>query len=162
MNMIIHCRYFCLLILLLFPFLTQGQQVIKYPELQKLMETKDSVLVINFWATWCKPCVTELPHFEELAKNYWDKKVKVILVSLDFKREFNTKLVPYVKTKKIQSPVYLIDEPDYNSWIDKVDSRWSGAIPATLIIDEKREKHFYEKEFTSYFELEKVVKPLIK
>jgi thiol-disulfide isomerase/thioredoxin len=141
---------------------SSGQEMIKFPELQKLMETKDTVLVVNFWATWCKPCIAELPHFEELAKNYEGKKVKVILISLDFKREFSTKLVPYVKNKKIKSPVYLIDEPDYNSWIDKVDSRWSGAIPATLVIDEKQEKHFYEKEFSSYFELEKVVKPLIK
>ena len=94
-------------------------------------------------------------------KNYSDKKLKVIFISLDFKREIDTKLVPFVKAKNVQSPVYLIDEPDYNSWIDKVDVRWSGAIPATLIINEKGQHYFFERGFTSYLELEKIVKPLI-
>ena len=44
----------------------------------------DTTYVINFWAMWCKPCVEELPYFETIRKNYSDKKVKVILVSLDF------------------------------------------------------------------------------
>lgn len=123
---------------------------------------KDTTLVINFWASWCKPCIEEFPYFQQLAKNYSDKQVKVIFISLDFKREFETKLVPFVKNKNVQQQVLLIDEPDYNSWIDKVDNRWSGAIPATLIIDENGRKYFYEKEFASYLELEKIVKPIIK
>jgi thiol-disulfide isomerase/thioredoxin len=155
------------LLILHFTFLTLfsfGQaRIIKFPELDSLMNNhKDTVLVVNFWATWCKPCIEEFPYFQQLAKNYSDKKVKVVFVSLDFKREFETKLVPYVKNKNVQQQVLLIDEPDYNSWIDKVDPRWSGAIPATLIIDEKGRKYFYEKEFPSYLELEKIVKPLIK
>jgi thiol-disulfide isomerase/thioredoxin len=137
-------------------------RIVKFPELEKMMKGKDTTLIINFWATWCKPCVKELPHFEELQKNYSGKKVKFIFVSLDFKRELNTRVIPFVTKNKLEGEVVLIDEPDYNSWIDKIHPDWSGAIPATLIIDEKQQKHFYEKEFTSYFELEKIVKPLIK
>jgi thiol-disulfide isomerase/thioredoxin len=137
-------------------------RIIKFPVLDSLMNNhKDTTLVINFWASWCAPCIAEFPHFQQLAKNYADKKVKVIFISLDFKREYETKLLPFVKAKDVKEPVYLIDEPDYNSWIDKVDVRWSGAIPATLIINEKGQQYFYERQFTSYLELEKIVKPLI-
>jgi thiol-disulfide isomerase/thioredoxin len=155
------------LLILHFTFFTlhsfSQPRMIKFPELQQMLNNHgDTLLVVNFWATWCNPCVAELPHFIELAKDYSDKKMKVIFVSLDFKREFESKLLPFVKAKNIQSPVFLLDEPDYNSWIDKVDVRWSGAIPATLIIDEKGQQYFYERQFASYLELEKIVKPLIE
>jgi len=84
-----------------------------------------------------------------------------VLASLDFKREFETRLKPYVEKNKISAMVLLLDEPDYNSWIDKVDPSWSGAIPATVIIA-RGKKIFFEKEFTSYAELENTIKPLIQ
>jgi thiol-disulfide isomerase/thioredoxin len=138
-------------------------RAIKFSELEKIMQQKnDSLVVINFWATWCKPCIDELPYFIQLKKNYSSEKLKLIFVSLDFKRDLKKKVVPFVKRKKLNAEVVLLDETNYNSWIDKVDSTWSGAIPATLIIDENHRKYFYEKDFTSYFELEKIIKPLIQ
>ena len=73
----------------------------------------------------------------------------MILISLNFKSELETKLIPFVNEKNLKSKIVLLDEPDYNSWINKVNENWGGAIPATLIINNKNNiKQFYEKEFT--------------
>jgi thiol-disulfide isomerase/thioredoxin len=112
-----------------------------------LKQEKDSVYVINFWATWCLPCVEELPYFEEINTKYKDKKVKIILVSLDMKSQIETKLLPYINDNKLQSEVIILSDPDANAWIPKIDSTWSGAIPATIIYNKNKRK-FYEQSFT--------------
>lgn len=115
----------------------------------------DTTYVVNFWATWCVPCVQELPHFEKLNADYKDKKVKVLLVSLDMHKMVESKLIPFIKEKNLQSDVVLLRDPDANRWIAKVDKNWSGAIPATVIYRNNARK-FYEKAFT-YEELQKEV-----
>lgn len=155
------------LILLLSAFtgssFAQDAKIIKLPELEKILSPEsDTTYVINFWATWCVPCVKELPYFDNLNAEFPDKKLKVILVSLDFKRQFETNLKPYLVKNKVKSEVLLIDEPDYNSWIDKVDPSWGGAIPATIIINSASGKRkFYEKDFTKE-ELNETVKSFIQ
>lgn len=116
----------------------------------------DTTYVVNFWATWCKPCVEELPNFEKINADYKDKKVKVILVSLDMKKQVESNLLPFMKRKNLQSAVVLLNDPDANAWISKVDSTWSGAIPATVIYNKDKRK-FYEQSFT-YEALEKEIK----
>jgi thiol-disulfide isomerase/thioredoxin len=120
-------------------------EIIKFQELEKLMQKNDRIYVFNFWASWCKPCVTEMPAFETLANNFHLNKVSVIFISLDFKRDMKI-VEKFVTDHQIKSKIYLIDEPDYNSWIDKVSSQWSGAIPATLISNGIRHE-FYEQSF---------------
>ena len=93
----------------------------------------DTTYVINFWATWCSPCVKEIDFFEDLYRENQGKKLKVILVSLDFPNRAETQLLPFLKEKSITAPVLLMTNMDYNSWIDEVDPVWSGAIPATLV-----------------------------
>lgn len=142
--------------------LNAQSRIAKFHTIDSLLHHRsDTIMVLNFWATWCKPCVSELPYFEELNKNYASSGVKVILVSLDFKREFESRVKTFIEKNIIASEVLLLDEPDYNSWIDKVDSTWSGAIPATVVIAGGK-KMFFEKEFTSYTELENIIKPLIQ
>lgn len=102
-------------------------------------------------ATWCAPCVKELPYFERLHKEYGNKGVEVILVSLDFPHLYEKKLKPFIKENKLQAKVVALDDPDMNSWIPKVSEKWSGSIPATVIYkDDKR--MFYEQSF-NYGEL---------
>jgi len=128
-----------------------------FAELQTLLtKNNDTTYVINFWATWCKPCVKELPAFEKLNAEYYENKVKVILVSLDFPQKLETQLIPYIEKYKIQSQVILLDDSDANSWIPKVSEEWSGAIPATLIYNGKK-RLFYEQSFT-FEELENEIK----
>lgn len=122
-----------------------------YSTLEKeILSDKNTVYVVNFWATWCAPCVKELPHFEQL--NSENKNVKVVLVSLDFKNQFESKLLPFLKKKSINSEVVLLTDTNYNNWLPIVDKDWSGSIPATLIIKNGK-KVFVEKIFSSYQEL---------
>ncbi|WP_246109109.1 TlpA disulfide reductase family protein [Seonamhaeicola algicola] len=117
-----------------------------------LNKTDGKTYVINFWATWCAPCVKELPYFEKLQANYNSKNVEVILVSLDFPHQYETKLKPFIKTHNLKSKVVVLDDADANSWIPKVSENWSGSIPATIIYKNNK-RGFYEQSFT-YDELE--------
>ncbi|WP_224489840.1 TlpA disulfide reductase family protein [Robertkochia flava] len=120
-----------------------------------LNRSDDKVYVVNFWATWCKPCVEELPYFEALHTKYATKDVEVVLVSLDFPSRAEKVLIPFVEKRGLKSTVLLLDDPKQNTWIPRVSPSWSGAIPATVIFSrDKRE--FYEKSFT-FKELETAV-----
>lgn len=112
-----------------------------------LNQHNDTTYVINFWATWCAPCVKELPYFNKIHQEYQGKPVKVILVSLDFGRRVQERLNAFLTRKDISAPVILLDDPNSSEWIDKVDPGWSGAIPATIIY-RGADKSFYEQEFT--------------
>ena len=124
--------------------------------------SSDTVYVINFWATWCIPCVQELPSFDSITAKYNEQKVKVILVSLDWKKNIQKSVLPFLIKKNIKSHVVLLDEPDYNAWVDKVDKRWSGALPATVImLNKKHFYHFQEKE-TTFTELDSIVQQFLQ
>lgn len=118
-------------------------------------------LVVNFWATWCIPCVKELPYFEEAKAHYDGADVEIILVSLDFDTHLDSKVIPFLEKKKIKSTVVLLDDPDANAWIDKVSPEWSGAIPATLVIRGSK-RAFYEQSFHSFEEIQHIIQPFIK
>ncbi|NMH87896.1 TlpA disulfide reductase family protein [Flavivirga algicola] len=136
-------------------------EVYDYKGFEKFLKKKDDkIYVINFWATWCKPCVKELPYFEKLNEQYSDKNVEVILVSLDFPHLYESKLKPFIKKKNLKSKVIALDDADMNSWIPKVDEDWSGAIPATLIYKNEASK-FFEGSFT-YETLETEIKHFLK
>ncbi len=128
-------------------------------EQQYLQKKNDSIYIINFWATWCKPCIKELPAFEKLASNYSNKKVKLLLVSLDFPDKVESQVIPFITKNNIQSEVVLLDDADANSWIPKVSPQWSGAIPATIIY-KKDNRKFYEQSFT-FEELEAELKTFL-
>jgi thiol-disulfide isomerase/thioredoxin len=128
-----------------YSFSQKNVTVIKFSDLEQIIQKDDGIYVINFWASWCGPCVAEMPAFETLSNDLRLNNVKVVFISLDFKRDL-ANVKKFVEEKKINSPVYLLDEPDYDSWIDKVNPKWSGTIPATLIGQGKRQE-FYEQTF---------------
>ena len=124
---------------------SQTAEVVKFDRLERILNSKATdIQVINFWATWCAPCVKELPFFQTLHDHH-DPSLKITLVSLDFADKISN-VNSFIRRKKLTPGVLLLDEPDYNSWIDRVDSHWSGAIPATLIINSATgERKFLEK-----------------
>ncbi len=138
---------------------SQEIEVVKFEALEQLMnQDSDKIEVINFWATWCKPCIVELPYFQRLHEQ--NDNVNVTLISLDFADEFDKKVIPFVEENELTTDIMLLDNIDYNSWISKVDPSWSGAIPATLIINHKTGvRKFFEKEMEEG-ELEGIVEDL--
>ncbi|NBB88955.1 MAG: redoxin family protein [Bacteroidetes bacterium] len=132
--------------------------VLTFDELEvKLPDNPNQVVIVNFWATWCKPCVKEMPYFNELSKTYAeDNSVKVILVSLDMESQLQSRVIPFIADRKLHPDVWLLDDPDANRWIDKVDPSWSGAIPASLFYKDNQRK-FYQQTFHSLEELEDII-----
>ncbi|GAB3175102.1 TlpA disulfide reductase family protein [Telluribacter humicola] len=120
---------------------------VKWAALDTLLNNStDTTYIINFWATWCRPCVAELPHFEQIREDYGRHKVRVLLVSMDFAKDIEDRVIPFVNKMKLKNTVWLLNEPDANSWIERVDASWSGALPATLIINSARPRRmFFEK-----------------
>ena len=124
---------------------------------RKIDLSVDKTYVINFWATWCAPCVKELPYFEEVNKQSEDKNIEVILVSLDFPSQIESKLKPYLKKNKIKSKVILLDDSKMNTWVPKVYEEWDGGIPATLIVNQSN-YNFYPKPFKKEELFDEIIK----
>ncbi|MDQ1166204.1 thiol-disulfide isomerase/thioredoxin [Flavobacterium sp. SORGH_AS 622] len=114
---------------------------------ERIKNGKDSTYVVNFWATWCAPCIKELPHFEKLKAEHKSDKLAVLLVSLDFKSKLESNVIPFVKRKNLKNEVFLLNESSPQEFIDRIDPSWSGSIPATLFIKNDKRK-FVETEFT--------------
>jgi thiol-disulfide isomerase/thioredoxin len=135
-------------------------KVVSFDKFKPLLhQDSDTVYVINFWATWCGPCIKEIPYFEQLGNKYNDSNLKIIMVSLDMPNQIESKLIPFIEKNSIKNDVILLDDPDFNKWIPIVDKEWTGAIPATLIYSNSF-REFYAKELT-FTELEETVKPLL-
>ncbi|MFT4645319.1 MAG: thiol-disulfide isomerase/thioredoxin [Planctomycetota bacterium] len=118
--------------------------------------SEDTIYVVNFWATWCAPCVAELPFFEALNTKHKGNNVKVVLVSIDSHKNLESKVIPFLAKKGFQTEVVLLADSKTYKWIDLIDPSWSGAIPITLILS-GNEKHFYEKDYESLEALEEDV-----
>ena len=129
-----------------------GQKIeyIKVPDLEKMLNNQENKLfIVNLWATWCAPCVKELPAFEKVAGEYDQSKVRFIMISLDFPSQVENQLKPFLKKNNISLDVSVMMDTDYNSWIDKVDPQWQGNIPSTLFVNNvKKSRYFHSGEIT--------------
>ena len=142
----------------------QAQDFVIYDNLEQLQSrinrAGDTTLVLNFWATWCKPCVEELPCFDELRAYYGAQNVQILLVSLDFKSQLEKKFIPFLKTQQLKSEVALMADQDLNTWIPLIHDEWDGAIPATLVLKGKK-RRFNLGKFENLEDLELFVRPLV-
>jgi thiol-disulfide isomerase/thioredoxin len=134
----------------------RGIPIMNFDNFQPYLQlSSDTTYLLNFWATWCVPCRRELPSFEQIHKEFSGRAIKVILVSLDFPDQYESNLLPFLKKNSITASVIVLNDPNSNAWIDKVDSSWSGSIPATLIYN-KDQRHFFEKEL-NYEQLKEIL-----
>lgn len=141
----------------------QTVRVLSIDELEHwIQKSDDTVRVFNFWATWCKPCIEEMPAFDSLQRVERGNKVQVVFVSLDFPSQLAKRVQPFVAKRQFAAPVVLLNAANPNTWIDRINPDWSGAIPATLLV---RSSHkvlrFYEREFT-FDELHSLVQSLLE
>lgn len=148
----IKLKAFTICVFLIFSFsVSSYSQQVKLLNIDQLNERikngKDSTYVVNFWATWCAPCIKEMPHFEKLRAEHRSEKLAVLLVSVDFKSKLNSGVIPFVKRKNLKSEVFLLNESSPQEYIDRIDPSWSGSIPATIFIKNDKRK-FVESEFT--------------
>jgi len=135
-------------------------EAVKYDQLLSIVKQNDDKLyVVNFWATWCRPCMEELPHFLEVDAEYrTNKKYEMILVSLDMSSNLHEGVAKVVKTMHIQPDVLLLDDAKrMNDWIPMIDTDWDGAIPVTAFYKNGKQLYFHEGQL-SKSELEQLIK----
>lgn len=120
----------------------------------------DTTYIINFWATWCKPCVEELPFFEKAYRAFENKPVKFIMISLDFKKQIQSKLVPFLEKRPDMPETWVLLDQDGNTWIPKVDDVWDGAIPVTLFYKGDKRK-FVGESFENYEQIQSIIQSFL-
>lgn len=119
-------------------------RIIDFPEFDSLInKPSDKLRIFNFWATWCAPCVKEMPYFE--AAQNRNSNLELYFISMDDARK-PEKVTSFIEKRNVKSSVFLLNDVNYNKWIDKVDKKWSGAIPGTLFIKPDGSRFFHEGE----------------
>jgi len=130
---------------LIFNAFSQEIKVVKIEDLKKIYNNpNDTTYVVNFFASWCGPCIMEIPVLNKFYDDNKNTTTQLIYVSLD-NAQYLKKLPKLVSKMKMQAPVYLLNESSDFSWLPYIDKRWQGSIPATMIVNSKRNvKAFFE------------------
>ncbi len=119
-------------------------------------DTEGKVVLYNFWATWCGPCVKEFPDLVKLYSNYKDKGFTIVFISVDMPEQVETKVVPFLKKQKVDFTTYYNDFKTIDNFINYYDKNWEGAIPSTYIYDKngKLSSKFIGSQTYEFFEEE--------
>lgn len=129
--------------------------------LSRVNRHSDTTWVLNFWATWCKPCVAELWDFNNFHTHNQDKPIRVLLLSVDNQDAAFSRVEPFIQKRKISAEVLVVQETNPNLWMDKIDPKWSGSIPSTLFIAAKTQKRLFKEQSFDEIELNDTVFPML-
>jgi thiol-disulfide isomerase/thioredoxin len=134
----------------------------KLTDMEAAIKNAEKPTIINFWATFCKPCIEEIPYFQELTKKYDSAGVRLILVSLDIADAYPKNIQNFITKRKITGEVVFLDETNADLFCPAVDPKWSGAIPASLLINNKTGYRAFFEDQLSKEQLEKEILKMIK
>ena len=109
---------------------------IRVADLKEILR-KDSgkVVLVNAWATWCKPCQDEIPSLLKLRKAFRGKAFRLILLSADDVEDIDKKVRPMLKKFKVDFPSYLMNDKSDQVFISGMSSEWNGALPTSFLYD---------------------------
>lgn len=141
-----------------------GQQIpsVKVTELAKTIRESKGPLIVNFWATFCIPCMQEMPHFQQMAEKYKAQGVSILFVSLDLKGYYPDSIIKAVKKHNIFQPVAWLNETNADYFCPKIDSSWSGGMPSSLLVNNATNYHRFFEEQMSAEELESAIQEMLK
>jgi thiol-disulfide isomerase/thioredoxin len=148
-----------------FAFTNANAQAIpkwKLDDLKVAISKADKPTIFNFWATFCKPCVAEIPYFQQLAKKYEKEGVQLVLISLDLPEAYPKQISSFAAKYKFTSPIKFLAETNADLFCPAVDESWSGAIPASLLVNNKTGYRKFFEEQLSKEKLEKEIQAMIK
>jgi len=135
----------------------QSVKIIVYKELdQRISKASDSIRVYNIWASWCRPCIMELPHFKEAQKQLQDQPVKFYFITMDVPDKIE-KAKDILKQKGFEGSHFLLNEST-NYWIEQMDPNWAGDIPYTVLVKRDGKKVPASYVFSSTKQLVEFVK----
>src|SRR6266487_1748527 len=149
---------------LFFAVTADAQQIksIKVTELAKTIKESKTPLIVNFWATFCVPCIQEIPYFQELTQKYKSKDVSLIFVSLDLKKAYPIEVNEMAKKLKLVFPVVWLDETNADYFCPKIDTSWTGGMPSSLFVNNATAYHKFYEEQLSKEKLEREIQAMLK
>ncbi|MFN0124474.1 MAG: TlpA family protein disulfide reductase [Blastocatellia bacterium] len=136
---------------------------IKAAEFKKELEAhRGEVILVNLWATWCKPCVKELPDLVRLQQAYKDKKFTVVAVSLDDLEDLRKTVNPFVAQNMPDLVNYLQNDADPEKFVGIMDPTWEGIVPTSFVFDRSGKMVTKLLGGKKYEEFEAAIKPLLE
>ena len=140
-----------------------GQEIPRWKlaDLENIIRNSNQPLILNFWATFCKPCLEELPYFLELSAQYKDSGLKLVLVSLDLPEDYN-KIKSFAEKHHINATTVYLDETNADLFCPVVNKDWSGSIPASLFINHKTNYRKFFEAIISKSKLDAEIRSMIK
>jgi thiol-disulfide isomerase/thioredoxin len=98
---------------------------------------KGQVLVLNFWATWCGPCVAEFPELVAIDAKYRDKGVKFVGITSDDPEDVKPKVIPFIKKHQVKFDIVQQNLEDSEEMMNQITKDWNGVIPVTVVYDKQ-------------------------
>ncbi len=134
----------------------------KVTELARTIKESKKPLIINFWATFCVPCIQEMPYFQELVQQYKSKDVSLVFVSLDLKEAYPIRINEMAKKLNLVFPVAWLDETNADYFCPKIDTSWTGGMPSSLFVNNTTGYHKFFEDQLSKEKLEKEIREMLK